>query len=257
MKKSPLIITRDFNAASDGTAVIHPDFNAVSDGTVVIHPDRFGYVLAWRDMLKIQFWNAMRGDHGCVGDISVKTPRAFERTLQHCADIIQAEGIPLLPLEEDRNKESFHKSAFLRPDRVEYFEDGISNEMHDATPRLTVHGIPFMLGEDEKAAFKVDLKNMTPADWIEFSTDGHYAFRTSMITDMFAVPDKNHMAIQTPDSFRSFVPMKNPQDHIDTIAAYIPQLVKMDAPATAYPLYYDPAVYPPERRHHANIIMRL
>lgn len=242
MKKNPIIITRDFNAASDGT--------------VVIHPDRFGYVLAWRDMLKIQFWNAMRGDHGCVGDISVKTLRAFERTLQHCANIIQAAGIPLLPLEEDRNKESFHKSAFLRPDRVEYFEDGISNEMHDATPRLTVHGIPFTLGEDEKSAFKADLNNMTPADWIVFLTDGQYAFRTSMITDMFAVPDKNHMAIQTPDSFRSFVPMENPQDYIDTIAAHIPQLVKMDAPATAYPLYYDPAVYPPERRHHVNIIMR-
>lgn len=216
----------------------------------------------------MNFWNSR--DEGCVGSLQF-TPDTLGEHADFILKRLQQElGIKLLRMRGGTDPATERKTDyqfFYRPETIEYFEDDIVMFPEKRGPALAIGGIPFYLSEDERADAKHAIKKHTPkGDWIDFAPDcagafrgasGHYAFRRSMITDMFANPEKNLLAIQTPDCYRSFVPMENPHSVIDEIARHIPQLVKSDAPPSAYPLYYDPAVYPPERRHHVNIIMRI
>jgi len=233
---------------------------------VRIARDDFSHVLIWPDIGIIRFWR--KGDYSHIGSLEC-SPDTVLPDAEQVFHRLRAEGIDLLRIDGGPDPVKTGQPgtiAFLRPDTIQYFEDDLPEAAESAYAALTVCQIPFHIGEDEKADFKQALLSKTPADdWVSFSPDlsgafrsarGHYAFRKSMIIDMFANSRDNLLAIQTHDRYRSFVPMENPDAQIDAVAATLPQLVKSDAPSTAYPLYYAPAAYPPDRRHHVNIILR-
>ena len=221
----------------------------------------FGYFMVWEQTHSINFWD--KGSGSCVGDLQF-TPDTFEAEAEQVFLQLKAEGIDFIRLNgrHDPVKDDDAFRLYIRPEAVQYFEDNL----YEGVPAITVAQAPFYLGEEERADFKHELMSKTPKDdWLEFSADlstqfqcanGYYGFRKSMVIDMFANARDGLLAIQTPDKFRSFVPVKNPGAIIDAVARELPQLVKSDGPANAYPLYYDPAIYPPGKRRHMNIIMR-
>lgn len=221
----------------------------------------FGYFIVWEQTHSINFWDKSPGS--CVGDLQF-TPDTFEAEAEQVFLQLKAEGMDFIRLNgrHDPAKKDDAFRLYIRPEAVEYYEDNL----YEGTPAITVAQIPFYLGEEERADFKHELMRKTPKeDWLEFSADlssqfqsasGHYGFRKSMVIDLFANRRDGVLAVQTPDKFRSFVPVKDPDAMIDAVARELPQLVKSDAPVTAFPLYYDPGTYPPGKRHHMNIIMR-
>lgn len=243
MKKSATIKLRD-------------SFNNI----VRIKRDDFSHLLIWPDMGRIDV--IQKDNYHAVGFLN-GGPDTVLPDAEQIFNRLVAEGIDLIRVTSNDNQ--YGVIAFFKPDTIQYFEDDLSAEF-DSKPALTIAGFPFTLNEDEKADFKHALMQKTPAnDWIEFSPDqtgelhnarGHYAFRKSMIIDMFANARDNLLAIQTTDKFRSFVPMNNPGNQITAIAGHLPHLTKSPAPAPALPLYYDEKAYPADRRYHMNIIMR-
>lgn len=237
-------------------------------GDVVrLKPEKFSFFAVWKNNHHINFWN--KGSEGCAGDLRFG-PDGFMENAEQVFLRLKGEGMDFIRLKGGTDPESGKHAPYLfffRPETIEYFEDDKADPPLGHGPAITIRNAHFFLSEDERADFKRLLMQKTPADdWLEFSSDlqtqfrcarGHYAFRKSMITTMFADPEEGFLAIQTPDCYRSFVPMKTPERIIDAVARGLPQLVKSDAPAPACPLYYDPAVYPPGKRRHINIIFRL
>lgn len=238
------------------TIKLHDSFNNV----VRFKRSDFSHLLIWPDMGRIDV--IRKDDYHAVGFLN-GGPDTVLSDAEQIFNRLASEGIDLIRLTSQDKQ--FGVIAFFKPDTIQYFEDDLSAE-NDNKHCLTVAGMAFELGEDEKADFKHALMQNTPAnDWIEFSPDrtgelhnarGHYAFRKSMIIDMFANARDNLLAVQTTDKFRSFVPMNNPNSQITAIAARLPHLTKSPSPAPALPLYYDEKAYPENRRHHMNIIMR-
>ena len=236
-------------------------------GDVVrIKPEKFSYFAVWEDIHHINFWN--KGSEGCAGDLRFG-PEGFIEDAEQVFLRLKGAGMDFIRLQGGTDPESGEHAPYLfffRPETIEYFEDDKTDPPFGHGPAISIGGVPLFLDADERADFKHLLMQKTPADdWLEFSgglqtqfhcARGHYGFRKSMITDMFANKEGDLLAIQTPDRYRTFVPMKNPERMIDAVAKELPQLVKSDAPATAFPLYYDPAVYPPGKRHHVNIVFR-
>lgn len=233
-------------------------------GDVVrIKPERLAYFAVWDQGQHINFWDR----NHCIGDLRF-TPDTFDNEAELVFQRLQTAGLDFLRLSKGEDPDDAgsndHYRFFYRPNAIEFFEDDISP--HTKKWALSIEGVSFFMDEGEKADFKHRLMSLTPKDdWLEFSKDlgtefncasGHYAFRKSMVTNVFANAKDKLLAVETLNQYRSFVPMEQPQNVIDAVTKTLPQLVKSDAPATAYPLYYAPAIYPPGKRHHVNIILR-
>ncbi|OIN86791.1 MAG: hypothetical protein AUJ12_04015 [Alphaproteobacteria bacterium CG1_02_46_17] len=235
------------------------------------NPDNISYIAVWMDLGKIQIWGT--SGNGLLTEIT-PLPEQFEQTLDALVQKLQSQGIDLMQL--DRGTNSLNQDAsneydykfFYRPEHIEYFEYTTKSGVREHSPAIAIEGIPFYMDEQAADCFIHELKSRSTGDgedWLEFSNSpsaefkcstGKYGFRKSLIIDMFANTQDHVLAIQSRDLYRVFVPMENPAQIIDPIAQKLPHLVKSDAPATAYPLYFDPSYYPEHRRHHINIIMR-
>lgn len=238
--------------------------NSFND-VVRINPKTFSYFAVWDQGHHINFWDKAGP---CIGNLHF-TPDTFDTESEQVFLQLRGNGMDFIRLASGTDPDGVPDDGYrfyYRPEFIEYFEDDTHKESPSQAVALSIGGVPFYLSEDEKADFKHALFSKTPAkDWLQFSKEpgaqfnsasGHYAFRKSLITDMFANKKDGLLAIQTPDRYRTFVPMAHPEKIIDAVAKELPQLVKSDAPATAYPLYYDPSVYPAEKRHHVHIILR-
>ena len=226
----------------------------------------FGHIAVWKDCCRADFW---KNSGGSMNQSLQFTPDTLEAGLAAIVTRFRDNGIDLLTLEGNHPDKTRDYRFYYRPESIDYFEDDLHEPDHGKKPlpAVTIEGIPFFMSARERDAFKAALiSRCAPGTWIEFSesavaplqtTRGHYGFRKDRIIDMFAVPDKGHLAVTTPDLYRSFVPMKAPETKIDEVARQLPQLVDSGAPRTAYPLYYAPDHYPPHRRHHVNIIMKI
>jgi hypothetical protein len=228
-------------------------------------------VIVWPDRGYINFWR--KDDYSCIGTLHA-TPDTIIPDAEQVFHRLKAEGLDLLRIvgrpdparANAAGRPADGPIGFFVPETIQYFEDGLPEAAERGQTALTVCQMPFYLDDDEKADFKHALMQRTPKnDWLEFAPDlsgafrsarGHYGFRKSTVIDMFANSKSEVLAIQTTDKYRSFVPMTNPQNHIDAVAREVQQLTKADAPATAYPLYFDPAIHPPGKRNHINIVLR-
>lgn len=225
----------------------------------------FGHIAVWKDLCRVDFW---KSSGGIIKQNLLLTPETLETGLAAIVTRFNEHGIDLLALEGNNPDKARDYRFYYRPETINHFEDDLHEPGYGKKPlpAITIEGIPFFIAAAEREDFKQKLLSRSaPGTWIEFSeaaagplqtARGHYGFRKDRIVDMFAVPDKGHMAVTTPDLYRSFVPMASPEAKIDEIAQQLPQLVDSGAPRTAYPLYYAPDFYPPQRRHHVNIILK-
>lgn len=219
----------------------------------------FSHIAVWNDLNRVDFWDR-KGS--CNASLKFTSP-TLEPALDALAGKFKRVGIDLLRLDNKSVDKSRDYRFYFQPDAIDYFEDDYYSEGSERDGvALTVGGVPFYIGEAEKTAFKKALMGDDPkSEWIEFSKDlcaefecarGHYGFRRARVVDMFAVPREKHMAVTTPDLYRSFVPMENPEKKIDAIAGTMPHLVKLGND----PFYCAPDFYPPDRRHPANIVFK-
>lgn len=227
----------------------------------------FGHIAVWKDICRVDFWKSNNG--GMIRQSLSLTPETLEAGLAAIVTRFSDHGIDLLALEGNNPDKAHDYRFYYRPETIDYFEDDLHEPAYgkQPLPAITIEGVPFFASTADKEDFKQALRtHAAPGTWIEFSeaatgplqtARGHYGFKKDRIVDMFAVPDKGHLAVTTPDLYRSFVPMKAPETKIDEIARQLPQLVDSGAPRTAYPLYYAPDFYPPHRRHHINIILKM
>ncbi|MDB5492645.1 MAG: hypothetical protein JWO78_2494 [Micavibrio sp.] len=223
------------------------------------------HIAVWKDLQRVDLWGGADGAR--ISSLQF-TKDTLDTRLGKIVAKLESKGMVLLRLDGNSPDKDRDYSFYFRPETIDYFDDGIYREYRDNSDKvaLVVEDIPFYLGEEEKSAFKkAVIATGQPGDWIEFSSDGttafncasgHYGFRRPSVVDLFAVPRAGHMAVTTTDLRRSFVPMAAPEKAIDAIATALPQLVRSSAPAPALPLYYNPAFYPENHRHHMNIIMR-
>lgn len=226
----------------------------------------FAHIAVWKDLSRVDFW---KSSGGIMKQSLTFTPDTLEAGLAAIVIRFKDHGIDLLALEGNNPDKARDYRFYFRPESIDYFEDNFHEPGYGKKPlpAITIEGVPFFVSAAEREAFKAALTGRTlPGTWIEFTETaagplqtarGHYGFRKDRIVDMFAVPEKGHLAVTTPDLYRSFVPMTAPESKIDEIARHLSQLVDSGAPRTAYPLYYAPDFYPPHRRHHVNIVMKI
>lgn len=229
--------------------------------SVRIPRDQFSHVLIWPDSGHMNFWR--KGDYSAIGTLNA-TPDTIIPDAEQVFHRLRGAGFDLIRVADNRPSGPF---GFFVPETIQYFEDDLPDTATDKRIALTIAQMPFYLGDDEKADFKYALMRKTPQDdWLEFSPDlagafktarGHYGFRKSTVTTLFASQKGKVLAVETTDKFRSFVPVADPDAVIDAVASDLPQLARLDnTPPPAYPVYYDPKAYPESRRHRVNIILR-